>query len=142
MQLGADRRDRQCWKCSGALKAATIVHMQTGVVIQQFVCMACGRRWPAGVKVRPTIAGFISKDRQPQHLLQRKTESALAESGGLESRSAGQTAAIRLQGSEPGLAPFLRSLINRARLQALQAVICQYSILFFHSGRNAKRLPF
>ena len=142
MQSGADQRDKQCWKCSGALKAATIVHMQTGVVIQQFVCMACGRRWPAGVKVRPTVAGFISKDRQPQHPLQRKTESVLAESGGLKSTIRWADSGRKVATIGASLAPFLRSLINRARLQALQAVICQYSILFFHSGRNAKRLPF
>ena len=57
MDLGGEPREiKHCYKCKGLLKTDTIVHIPTGVVIQQFVCVVCGRQWPAGVKVRPAIA--------------------------------------------------------------------------------------
>ena len=46
----------RCWKCKGPLSSETAINMQTGVSIQQFVCLNCGRRWHAGDKPRPLIA--------------------------------------------------------------------------------------
>jgi hypothetical protein len=44
-----------CWKCQGALKAET-VHLQSGIVIKQYGCLDCLRKWPAGVKPQRAIA--------------------------------------------------------------------------------------
>jgi len=57
MESGTEQRDvKRCLKCKGSLKASTVLHVQTGVIIQQFICVTCGRPWPAGVKIRPAIA--------------------------------------------------------------------------------------
>ncbi len=42
---------KRCWKCQGSLKAERLIEIQTKVSILQFVCLSCGRLWPAGVKL-------------------------------------------------------------------------------------------
>ena len=46
----------RCLKCQGSL-VQTMIDMRNRVSILQFVCLSCGRPWPAGVKLRPVIAG-------------------------------------------------------------------------------------
>ena len=46
---------KHCWKCRGLLKRRTMIEMQTGIFLVQFVCRSCGRPWPAGVKLRSRI---------------------------------------------------------------------------------------
>lgn len=46
---------RRCWKCQGLLKAETI--KKSGISILQFMCLGCGRPWPAGVKIRSVNTG-------------------------------------------------------------------------------------
>lgn len=46
---------KRCWKCQGAL-VQTMIDMRTRVSILQFVCLKCGRPWPAGIKLRPVFA--------------------------------------------------------------------------------------
>jgi hypothetical protein len=46
---------RRCLKCRGLLKAETII--KSGISILQFMCLGCGRPWPAGVKVRSVNVG-------------------------------------------------------------------------------------
>ena len=43
---------KRCWKCQGLLKAETVIDWHSNLSIQQFVCLSCGRPWPAGVKLR------------------------------------------------------------------------------------------
>ena len=43
---------KRCWKCQGVLKAETVIDWHTNLSILQFVCLGCGRPWPAGVKLR------------------------------------------------------------------------------------------
>jgi hypothetical protein len=43
-----------CWKCQGALQAET-VSLQSGIVINQYGCLDCLRKWPAGVKLQRAV---------------------------------------------------------------------------------------
>ena len=43
---------KRCWKCQGLLKVETVIDWHTNLSILQFVCLRCGRPWPAGVKLR------------------------------------------------------------------------------------------
>ena len=42
---------RRCWKCRGSLKAETVLNMYSRLSILRFICLGCGRAWPAGVKL-------------------------------------------------------------------------------------------
>jgi hypothetical protein len=39
-----------CWKCGGVLSPETEVDLYSGVSLQTFVCLICGRRWHGGKK--------------------------------------------------------------------------------------------
>jgi len=45
----------RCWKCQGALKEET-VQLQSGLVVKQYGCVVCHRKWPAGIKPQQAIA--------------------------------------------------------------------------------------
>ena len=47
---------QRCQRCQGSLRAETAVDLQTGVVILQYVCFNCGRRWYPEKAPRPMTA--------------------------------------------------------------------------------------
>ena len=47
---------QRCQRCQGSLRAETAVDLQTGVVILQYVCFNCGRRWYPEKSPRPMTA--------------------------------------------------------------------------------------
>jgi len=42
-----------CKKCQGTVRAETAIDRLSGLVIQQYVCINCGRRWHADNEPRP-----------------------------------------------------------------------------------------
>ena len=53
MEQIAQQQTKRCWKCRGRLMAQTILHLKNKISTFRFVCIGCGRPWPAGVKLRP-----------------------------------------------------------------------------------------
>src|SRR6476469_9962271 len=51
---------QRCQRCQGSLRAETAVDLQTGVVILQYVCFNCGRRWYPEKAPRPMTAASSS----------------------------------------------------------------------------------
>ena len=62
------KRVRVCWKCQSSLKANVTVAFQAGVSILQFVCLSCGRPWPAGIKPKSSMALPARKASMPSAL--------------------------------------------------------------------------
>jgi hypothetical protein len=46
----------RCWKCDGTLKPEEVVDLRSGMFIQQYACLSCGRRWYSGARPVPAIA--------------------------------------------------------------------------------------
>ena len=46
----------RCWKCDGTLNPEEAVDLRSGMIIQQYACLSCGRRWYAGERPVPAIA--------------------------------------------------------------------------------------
>jgi hypothetical protein len=46
----------RCWKCDGTLKPEEAVDLRSGMFIQQYACLSCGRRWHSGARPVPAIA--------------------------------------------------------------------------------------
>ena len=46
----------RCWKCDGTLKPEEAVDPRSGMFIQQYACLSCGRRWHGGERPVPAIA--------------------------------------------------------------------------------------
>jgi transposase-like protein len=46
----------RCKKCQGTLRAETGVDLQSGVMIAEYVCYNCGRRWYGEEEPRPLTA--------------------------------------------------------------------------------------
>jgi hypothetical protein len=46
----------RCWKCDGTLKPEEAVDLTRGMMIQQYACLSCGRRWYSGARPVPAIA--------------------------------------------------------------------------------------
>ena len=38
----------RCWKCDGSLSPETAIDLHSGVSVELFLCISCGRRWHAG----------------------------------------------------------------------------------------------
>ena len=47
-----------CQKCQGAFRAEVAIDPLSGLVIQQYVCINCGRRWHADQEPRPLTAAW------------------------------------------------------------------------------------
>ena len=53
---GAETRSQEitdqmhCWKCGNVLSLETEIDLYSGVNLQTFVCLICGRRWYGGRK--------------------------------------------------------------------------------------------
>lgn len=45
-----------CQKCHGTVRAEVAIDHLSSVVIQQYVCMNCGRRWHPEQEPRPLTA--------------------------------------------------------------------------------------
>jgi hypothetical protein len=46
----------RCWKCDGTLKPEEDVDPKSGMSIQQYACLSCGRRWYGGERPVPATA--------------------------------------------------------------------------------------
>jgi hypothetical protein len=46
----------RCWKCDATLKLEEAVDHRSGMFIQQYACLSCGRRWYSGERPVPAIA--------------------------------------------------------------------------------------
>ena len=46
----------RCWKCDGTLTPEEDVDLRSGMSIQQYACLSCGRRWYGGERPAPAIA--------------------------------------------------------------------------------------
>jgi hypothetical protein len=49
-------RPMRCGKCQGTLRAETGIDLESGLVILQYVCFNCGRRWHTDKEPRPLTA--------------------------------------------------------------------------------------
>ena len=52
----AEEKLKRCRKCQGSLRVETGIDLVTGVVILQYVCFNCGRRWHPEKEPRPLTA--------------------------------------------------------------------------------------
>ena len=51
-----NKHPMRCWKCDGTLSAETAIDLHSGLSVQVFLCMSCGRRWHGGENPRLVIA--------------------------------------------------------------------------------------
>jgi RNase P subunit RPR2 len=50
------QRTLRCWKCDSPLSPETAIDLRSGMSIQQYACLSCGRRWYGGEPVQAFAA--------------------------------------------------------------------------------------
>jgi hypothetical protein len=53
--LEGTRFPMRCWKCDGPLTPDEDVDLRSGMSIQQYACLSCGRRWYSRERAVPAI---------------------------------------------------------------------------------------
>jgi len=56
----------RCWKCDSPLSPEMAIDLRSGIYIQQYACLSCGRRWYGGERPVPAIAAWSRHFKKPQ----------------------------------------------------------------------------
>jgi|SwirhisoilCB1_FD_contig_81_2077742_length_542_multi_3_in_0_out_0_1 hypothetical protein len=56
MDNNTKRHTLRCWKCDSPLSPEMAIDLRSGIYIQQYACLSCGRRWYGGERPVPAIA--------------------------------------------------------------------------------------